>query len=64
MSSTEFPRAMAAELRALATQTKVPEVIVQLELWAREFEEEAKRAGGIAAAPTALVIGPKTGSGA
>lgn len=64
MSSAEFLRAKAAGLRALAAQAKVPEVIVQLELWAREFVEEAERAEGIAPAPTVLVIAPKIGSGA
>jgi hypothetical protein len=64
MSSAEYLRRKAADLRALAVQAKVPEVIVQLELWARECEEEAGRAEGIAAAPTALVIAPKMGSGA
>ncbi|HUK09336.1 MAG TPA: hypothetical protein VLX09_15780 [Stellaceae bacterium] len=64
MSSAEFLRGKAAELRALAAQAKVPEVIVQLQLWARECEEEAGRAEGSAAAPTVLVIAPKIGSGA
>ena len=50
MSSAEFLRAKAAELRAQAAQTNLPEVIVQLELWAREIEEDAERAQGIAAA--------------
>jgi hypothetical protein len=44
MASPEFLRAKAAELRALAAQARVPEAIVQLELWAREFEEQASRA--------------------
>jgi hypothetical protein len=64
MSSAEFLRAKAAGLRALAAHAKVPEVIVQLEWWAREFEEEAERIEGNAAAPTVLVIAPKIGGGA
>jgi hypothetical protein len=49
MTRPELLRAKATELRALATQTRVSEVIAQLELWAREFEEEAER--GEATAP-------------
>jgi hypothetical protein len=64
MSSAEFLRAKAVGLRTLAAQAKAPEVIVQLQLWAREFEEEAERAEGLAAAPTVLVIASKIGSGA
>jgi hypothetical protein len=54
MTSAEFLRAKANQLRALATQTRVPEVIVQLELWAREFEETAVRAE----LPAASVVAP------
>ena len=50
MSSAEFLRAKAVGLRTLAAQARVPELIIQLELWAREFEEDAERAQGIAAA--------------
>jgi hypothetical protein len=44
MTKPELLHAKAIELRALAAQARVPEVIVQLEVWAREFEEEAQRA--------------------
>ncbi len=59
MASPEFLRAKAAELRALAAQARVPEVIVQLELWAQEFEEEVQRAELSSASPKVVVLGRK-----
>jgi hypothetical protein len=42
MASAEFLRAKVKEIRELVERAASPELIAQLELWAREFEEEAK----------------------
>ena len=51
MPTAEFLRQKAQEVRALIALAKVPEVIEQLEIWARELEEEAARAQAFAAHP-------------
>ena len=44
MPTAEFLRQKAQEVRALIALAKVPEVIAQLEIWARELEQEAAQA--------------------
>jgi len=44
MPTAEFLRQKAQEVRALIALAKVPEVIAQLKIWARELEREAARA--------------------
>jgi hypothetical protein len=61
MADAEFLRAKANQCRELITQAKVPEVIAQLELWARDFEKEAIRAE--ADAPAVVVIAPQSSRG-
>ena len=58
MPAAEFLRLKAQECRELIAKAIKPEVIAQLELWAREFEEEAARMESTAEAPTVLVIAP------
>jgi hypothetical protein len=51
MPTAEFLRLMAQECRELLAKATVPEVRAQLELWAREFEEEAAKLEAAAAEP-------------
>ena len=44
MPTAEFLRQKAQEVRALIALAKTPEVIAQLEIWARELEGEAAHA--------------------
>ena len=53
MPTAEFLRQKAQEVRALIALAKVPEVIAQLKIWARELEQEAAQAEGFAAHPRA-----------
>ena len=49
MPTAEFLRQKAQEVRALIMLAKTAEVIAQLEIWARELEEEAARMEELAA---------------
>jgi len=51
MPTAEFLRQKAQDVRALIALAKVPEVIAQLEIWARELEQEAAQAEALAAHP-------------
>ena len=44
MPTAEFLRRKARQCRKLLAITTVPEVRAQLELWARDFDDEAARA--------------------
>ena len=49
MPTAEILRQKAQEVRALIALAKVPEVIAQLEIWARELDEEAAKLEKLAA---------------
>ena len=51
MPTADFLREKAQEVRALIALAKTPEVIAQLETWARELEEKAARAEALAVQP-------------
>jgi len=51
MPTAEFLRQKAQEVRALIALAKVPEVIAQLKIWARELEQEAAQAEALTARP-------------
>ena len=53
MPSAEFLRQKAQEVRALIALAKVPEVIAQLKIWARELKQEAAQVEGLTAHPPA-----------
>jgi hypothetical protein len=61
MPTAEFFRAKAQQCRELLAVAKVPEVIAQLELWIREFEEAAKQAEAMVGPVT--VVTPKSTEG-
>jgi hypothetical protein len=56
MYTAELLRLKAQHCRELIAKATNPEVAAQLELWAREFDEEAAKAE--AAGPTVLVVMP------
>jgi acyl-coenzyme A thioesterase PaaI-like protein len=58
MPTPEFLRLKAEECRRLRAKAKVPEVIAQLELWEREFEEEAARLEATGDATVIVIASP------
>jgi hypothetical protein len=50
MADAEYFREKAQQCRELLKLAMVPEVVEQLEIWVREFEEQARRAERAASA--------------
>jgi hypothetical protein len=60
MSSSEFFREKARECRRLLEIAVKPEVIAQLQMWIREFEEAALEAERSPASPFIFARGPRS----